>query len=102
MKKKIVIVLSIIILLAIGVTAAIFLLPDKETKPSVPKVYFTGDMSGMETKKDEKIIQVEFKSDELEFSSYANIKLQGTSSLAYDKKNYTIKLYNDEQCKEKN
>lgn len=36
------------------------------------------------------------------FKTYATIKLQGSSSLAYEKKNYTITFYTDETYTEKN
>ena len=90
-KKGLIISLILIIVVLVGVVITTVVLSGKKSEApviSIPKVYFTGDMSGMVTKKDEKIIQIEYKSDELEFTSYANIKLQGTSSLAFEKKNY--------------
>lgn len=36
------------------------------------------------------------------FDGYCKIKIQGSSSATYPKKNFTVKLYKDEQMKEKN
>lgn len=60
-----------------------------------PKLYFVGDMSGMFEKSDVRNISFEYRSKEQIVSGAARIKVQGTSSLAYDKKNYTINFYKD-------
>ena len=62
----------------------------------MPKLYFEGDMSGMKDKKDLRSIALRYEDGEQAFEGFAEIKLQGTSSLAYRKKNYTIKLFQDE------
>ena len=62
---------------------------------NIPKVYFTGNIEGMTTKKDERQILLKYESAELNFEKYTKIKVQGSSSLAYEKKNYTINLYED-------
>ena len=59
-----------------------------ETEYTIPKVYFEGNMSKMTKKSDEREITVKYTSKNLNFESYVKIKVQGTSSLAYDKKNY--------------
>ena len=56
---------------------------------SIPVLYFSGNLSNMTNKKDERKITVSYKSNNISFDCYAKIKLQGTSSLAYNKKNYT-------------
>lgn len=61
-----------------------------------PKLYFTGDMTEMTSKKDIRNITFEYKSHDQQLSGAAKIKVQGTSSLQYDKKNYTINFYEDE------
>ncbi len=61
-----------------------------------PKLYFTGDMSQMTDKKDVRGITFEYKSYDQHLTGAAKIKVQGTSSLQYDKKNYTINFYEDE------
>jgi len=62
----------------------------------IPKLYLEGDISGMVDKKDERSIRFRYSDDSAEYEGYASIKVQGTSSLAYDKKNYTLKFYSDE------
>ncbi len=66
-----------------------------------PKLYFTGDMAEMTKKKDVRNITFEYRSDEKTVSGAAKIKVQGTSSLKYDKKNYTINFYKDSEYSEK-
>ncbi len=68
---------------------------------SIPKVYFQGNISNMTTKKDERDILLKYKSDELNFEKYAKIKVQGSSSLVFEKKNYTINLYEDSSFNKK-
>ena len=49
----------------------------------------------MNDKKDVRSITATFKQGRQKLSYYATIKIQGTSSLAYAKKNYTIKFFDD-------
>lgn len=60
-----------------------------------PKLYFTGDMSAMTDKKDVRNITFEYRSADQILNGAAKIKIQGSSSTRYDKKNYTINFYND-------
>lgn len=69
---------------------------------NIPKVYFQGNIKNMLTKQDIRKIEINYISDNYNFKTYAKIKIQGTSSLAYEKKNYTINLYEDEEYKNKN
>ncbi len=66
-----------------------------------PKLYFTGDMSSMNSKSDVRNIEFEYKSKEQNISGAAKIKVQGSSSLAYDKKNFTINFYNNSDYSDK-
>ena len=66
-----------------------------------PKLYFTGDMTEMNTKEDVRKISFEYRSKEQVLTGAAKIKLQGTSSLQYEKKNYTINFYEDADCSQK-
>lgn len=45
---------------------------------------------------------LELKEDNLSIECYATLKYQGHISLTYDKKNYTLKLFQDENHSEKN
>lgn len=68
----------------------------------LPKLHFTGDISNMNNKKDERSIEVKYESDNLNFTSYATIKIQGQHSTIYPKKNYNIKFYKDSENTQKN
>ena len=67
----------------------------------IPKVYLEGDISNMKDKKDERNILLKYKSDNLNFEKHTKIKVQGSSSLVYEKKNYTINFYEDDSFEEK-
>lgn len=65
-----------------------------------PKLYFTGDMSQITredqtSKKIECDIDVQYRSKEQIVNRSAKIKIQGTSSTQWRKKNYTITLYEE-------
>ena len=55
----------------------------------------------MTSKKDERKVFLKYKSDEVNFEKNAKIKVQGSSSLVYEKKNYTINLYEDDSFEKK-
>ncbi len=96
MKKWEILILSLLIV-AIMAAAAVFCMFQNT---DIPKLYFEGNISGMEDKKDERNISIHYKDEEQSFQGFAKIKVQGTSSLQYEKKNYTIKLYADDACEE--
>lgn len=66
----------------------------------IPKVFFEGDTSGM-TKDNEKILSFSYKSKTTNFDGYVKMKWQGSSSLSFPKKNFTIKMFSDESCETK-
>lgn len=73
-----------------------------ESTVTIPKVSFWGDLSNISSKKEKRKIFVKYESKDKKFESHALIKWQGTSSLSYTKKNYTISFYkNDNYNKEK-
>lgn len=61
----------------------------------LPKVFFSGNINPM-TKDYPVDLTMSYRSAEESFDGYVEIKWQGTSSLAYPKKNFTIKMYSDE------
>lgn len=67
----------------------------------LPKLYFEGNISKMTSKADERKITFKYEDDNIKYEGYANLKIQGTSSIAYAKKNYTIKFYEDEKLENK-
>ena len=73
----------------------------KSLGADIPKVYIEGDISNMATKKDERNVLLKYKSNELNFEKNTKIKVQGSSSLAYEKKNYTINFYENDSFEKK-
>lgn len=59
----------------------------------MPKVFFNGDKP---TNKTSVYATIEYISKTEHFKGYVEIKCQGTSSMNYPKKNYTIKMFTDE------
>lgn len=87
------------------IVLAFFLIIFKYSKSNateIPKVYLEGNIMEMNSKTDEREIFLKFSSDDVNFETFSKIKIQGNSSLAYDKKNYTINFYNDNTYSEKN
>lgn len=67
----------------------------------IPKLYFEGDISAMYEKSDVRNISVKYDDGQRVIDGFAEIKVQGTSSLGYEKKNYTIKFYADAEHEDK-
>lgn len=59
----------------------------------VPRLYFYGD--ALPTTKDNVKLEMDYKSNTMKFHSYVKLKCQGTSSMSYAKKNFTVALYED-------
>ena len=59
----------------------------------IPRVYIDGDIP---TTKTEVLATLKYKSKTDVFTAYIKIKCQGNSSLNYPKKNFTIKMFEDE------
>lgn len=90
------------LILLILISFFIIVLKCTEVKAiEIPKVYFEGDIANMTSKKDERKISLKYESEDLNFEKYAKIKVQGSSSLAYEKKNYTINIYGDSNFEKK-
>jgi hypothetical protein len=58
----------------------------------IPKVFING---AIPTTKDDVNAELTYISKTLTFHAYITIKCQGTSSMKYPKKNFTIKLFED-------
>ena len=104
MKHKKIIIVSVISLITLILFNGLFFtwkISKLKQKYDIPKVYFIGDMEGMKSKSDDRNIKVEYDDGLKKVKCYASIKVQGSSSLMYDKKNYTIKLFKDESHKNK-
>lgn len=63
----------------------------------IPKVFLNGDeFSNMTAEKNEVNMELDYVSKTESFHSFIKIKWQGSSSINYAKKNFTIKMYSDE------
>lgn len=94
MKKALV---AVVLILAVGL--GIFLYAYSGT--DIPRLYLNGDITSMESKDESSDITFRYDDGTQEISGYAEIKYQGTSSMSYDKKNYTLKFYSDAEHDEK-
>ena len=66
----------------------------------IPKVFFDGDITDM-SKENEKVLAISYRSKTESFDGFVKMKWQGSSSIHFAKKNYTIKLYEDEALETK-
>jgi len=64
----------------------------------IPKVFFGG---ALQQTKDEAVVPFHYISKTQDISGYAEIKAQGNSSMKWNKKNQTVKLFKDAECTEK-
>ena len=91
MKKKTMVILIVAsLLLCLGC-----ILWDCATATTIPKLYFYGDISDMNRKSDVRHVFVTYQDGAKVFRSYAKLKIQGDTSTKFEKKNYTIKFYSD-------
>ena len=97
--KRLCVIGIIILTVAMSTFIGINYVMDLETE--LPRLDFVGDISDMETKADIRNISVVYTDKDSKLCGYAKLKVQGTSSLAYDKKNYTITFYKDEAYTQK-
>lgn len=67
----------------------------------LPQIYLDGDFESI-SKTDSINAECEYLSDDTHFKSYIAISHQGHSSLKFEKKNYKIKFFNDEENENKN
>lgn len=104
MKRRIILFFIIVMIILSAVTISFIFKKDLDgdDEYDIPKVYFIGNISGMNQKTDVRNIEIKYEDGINTYKSFASIKVQGTSSLAYEKKNYTISLYKDKELEEKN
>lgn len=65
----------------------------------MPKVFFYGN--ALPTTKENVNLTMDYISNTAKFSSFVKLKCQGTSSMGYAKKNFTVAMYSDEARKTK-
>ena len=69
---------------------------------SISRISLYGDLEGIGKKQSVPMeAYLELKEDGLSIECYATLKYQGHTSLSYDKKNYTLKLFKDEERQDK-
>ena len=78
-----------------GIPSAVLYEPAED---DIPKVFINGLIP---TTKDSVKAKMTYNSKTLHFDAYIDIKCQGTSSMKYPKKNFTVKLFKDEALTEK-
>lgn len=69
------------------------LVSGEPAEDDIPKVFIDGVIP---TTKDDVLAEMTYISKTEEFHAYLKIKCQGNSSMAFPKKNFTIKMYSDE------
>lgn len=72
----------------------------EQTKKETPKIYIEGNLF-MQNKSEIGNFKIKYKSESINLEKYATLKIQGSSSSTYPKKNYTIKFFEDEACTDK-
>lgn len=87
-----------LIMLAINNPNAESIIKYEPLDNDIPKVFFNGVMP---TTKDDVLAEMTYISKTINFHSYITIKCQGTSSMKYPKKNFTIKLFRDAERTDK-
>lgn len=70
------------------------------TELGVPCLFLTGSIDKI-SKESADVLSCSYVNGEYSFTGYAKMKWQGGSSLAYPKKNYTIRFYDDETLTQK-
>lgn len=67
----------------------------------IPRLYLEGNIDEMWEKSDVRQVSFVYEDDSDSVSGFAEIKIQGTSSINYVKKNYTLKFFEDETLENK-
>lgn len=71
--------------------------PAGKNSDTIPKLHLDGPLNRMDHKSDVRKILVSYEDGAGGFQAYAKLKVQGASSLDYDKKNYTIQFFTDKK-----
>lgn len=107
------IILTVLAVLSAGVATAVCFRPGQDTGSTaadaspeespdgLPRLYLEGDISDMASREDIRSVSVRYEAGSKSFAGFAELKIQGGTSLGFAKKNYTIKLYRDEAHLEK-
>ena len=94
--------LCALIVLSIVFSAFIFnKLTFADDGAEIPKIFITGNISNMSSKNDKRKISFRYDDNGKTFESYARLKIQGSYSLGFEKKNYTVDFYEDDTYQNK-
>ena len=66
----------------------------------IPQLHILSPLTGI-GKETRVTVPIEYVSDGLSFRCYASMSIQGHSTLSLDKKNYMLRLYDDEELTQK-
>ncbi len=91
-----VIILIILCLLTVSFYNFFITNVSAEENADIPKIYLTGDISEMNDKKDKRKTEFRYENGDKIFGSYAKLRIQGSYSLGFEKKNYLINFYEDD------
>lgn len=101
-KFKVIIITVSIIIFGFNIFSPYIYINNKNNEyDGIPKVFLVGNIENMNDKSDEREVGFSFLSNNISFVKFAKIKIQGSSSIRYEKKNYTIKLYDDSNFENK-
>ena len=92
---------KVMLLLILFVSGLLLFLSACSNDAEIPKLYLEGDISEMYEKPDVRSIAFEYQGGDYHINGFAEIKVQGSSSLKFEKKNYSIKFYQDSDHQEK-
>ena len=79
----------------------ILIIKNESHATSLPVVNIQGDLSRLTRDKNEEQFTITYTDTNLNFTKYATMKLQGSTSLDYEKNNFTIKFYTDSSYSKK-
>lgn len=98
-KKKLLKIIALSLCAAVLAGVVAVAIACRNTK--IPKLYFEGNIAHMYEKSDVRDIAFTYDDGKTVTQGYATVKIQGTSSAWYPKKNFTISFYADEAHEEK-
>jgi len=90
---------AVVLLIVVAAMAAFVAFAWNNT--DIPKLYLQGNINEMWEKSDVRQVSFVYDDGDQSISGYAEIKIQGTSSIDFVKKNYTLKFYEDEALEDK-
>ena len=100
MKKRTVIKMALAIIL-IAAAALVVYIGAEWNNVQIPRLYLEGNIDEMWEKSDVRQVSFVYDDGSSPVSGFAEIKIQGTSSIDFVKKNYTLKFFEDEELENK-